>query len=238
MVHCRSIHRFVFLFQFVKWSEKSHTPCTRSTHAHIHFVSSTFATPAISQPINHTTMIPKIESSRQIGQKEGRRIGSGELEPDLRRQQQSHATWPACNGCGAQQTGSHPWSPEKNAEDVELWFCNWCNWKRTGWWHYDDQTKRRNGTQYGKCIKARKGVAKQLEEEGRAMLDAAEMNFNWTEQQEQRKLGHAKLAASKCAAAELAASLETWDENGRLKEGAMGRCGGSSSSGMEVDNWM
>ena len=29
--------------------------------SHIHFVSSTFATPAISQPIQHTTMIPKID---------------------------------------------------------------------------------------------------------------------------------------------------------------------------------
>lgn len=188
-------------------------------------------------------MIPKIESSRHVGQKEGRRIGSGELEPEgLRRQQQGHATWPACSGCGAQQTGSHPWTPETNAEGVELWFCKQCTWKRTGWWHYDnkkdDQTKRGNGTQYAKCIEARKRVAKELEAEGKAMLDAAETNFNWTERQEQRELGMARLDASKCAAAELALYLETWDENGRLKEGAMGRCGGSRSSGMEVDSWM
>jgi hypothetical protein len=181
-------------------------------------------------------MIPKLEISRLIGQKEGRRIGSGELEPELRRQQQGHATWPACNGCGAQQTGSHPWRPETNAEGVELWFCKLCTYKQTGWWHYDNNEERGNGTKYAECIEARQGVAKKLEEEGRAMLDAAETILNYTEKKEQRELGLAKLAASKRAAAELATYLETWDENGRLKGGAMGRCGGSSSSGMEVDS--
>ena len=192
--------------------------------------------------MQHTTMIPKIESSRFIGQKEGRRIGSGELDQELRRQQQGHATWPACNGCGAQQTGSHPWRPETNAEGVELWFCKLCTYKQTGWWHYENNKKERgNGTGYAECIAARKGIAKKLEAEGWKMLDAAEMldaELNYTEKKELQELGLAKLDQAKCAAAELAAYLKTWDENGRLKGGAMGRCGGSSSSGMEVESWM
>ena len=187
-------------------------------------------------------MIPKLEISRLIGQKEGRRIGSGELDQELRRQQQGHATWPACNGCGAQQTGSHPWRPETNAEGVELWFCKLCTYKQTGWWHYENNKKERgNGTGYAECIAARKGIAKKLEAEGWKMLDAAEMldaELNYTEKKELQELGLAKLDQAKCAAAELAAYLKTWDENGRLKGGAMGRCGGSSSSGMEVESWM
>ena len=87
-------------------------------------------------------------------------LGPGELEPELRRQQQGHATWPACNGCGAQQTGSHPWRPETNAEGVELWFCKLCTYKQTGWWHYDNNEERGNGTKYAECIEARQGVAK------------------------------------------------------------------------------
>ena len=169
---------------------------------------------------------------RRIGQKEERRIGSGELESDLRRQQQGHATWSACDGCGAQQTGSHPWNDETIA-GVELWYCKRCTFKRTGWWHYD---KRGNGKKYAECIEARKGVADKLKAEGRAMLEAAAENLNDTEKKEQQKLGIAKLAASEWAAKELATYLETWDEYGRLKGGAMGRCGGSSSSGMEVDS--
>ena len=197
-------------------------------------------TPAISQPIQHTTMIPKIEISRLVGQKEERRIGSGELDSDLRRPQQGQASWPTCSGCEAQQTGSHPWTPETNTEGEETyWYCKHCTYKKTGWWHYDNkegQTKGRNGTQYAKCVEARKRVAKELEAEGRKMLDAAKTNSNWTEKEEQRKLGNAKLEASKCAAAELAEYLKTWDENG--DRWAMARYGGSSSSGMEVDSWM
>ena len=165
-------------------------------------------------------MIPKLEISRLVGQKEGRRIGSGELDQELRRQQQGHAAWPACDGCGAEQTGSHPWRPETNAEGVELWFCKLCTYKQTGWWHYENNKKERgNGTKYDECIEARQGVAKELEAEGRAMLDAAETILNETEKKEKRELGLAKLAASECAAKELAAYLETWDENGRLKGG-------------------